>query len=1639
MPRRSRRREALGRAQPTAGVAAVALLMTGLMTAARPGWGAAATADAGWADTVRADLMKALTEDVLPESSSSCSAGAGETNATQEWPGASDESEWEPTFAGFEEQLFAGELSHDDADPRRSWKLRVGTGGNVYSFIGAFGEAMPPQVHDDAPWIDEVWQMVGVDTSLNDPANGNAYFVHQAGVYSREDDLDDKPFFSPLLASSCSSDSCEFAAWGQQAHVPTAFKSKLFYYTRFKDCGNGVVEATYLMHQFRLDDRNDHISYTNMPWGGVRPSVFKDFAIADAVDGTAQAVSSIPGWGCATSDCLPNLDTFGGYSLFAQDLPLDDTTFTMPQDDSGTSLSLVPSSSSACSESSGHTSNLGRTTLHLSLVTTITVAAGEAQELVFHNGRGGSMDVDGVHHWAWNGNTMYFFPTDADAAECNNLFHQGDTITVTLRQSDLTAEENLALAFVTGKDAPESFEGDDGWATDTSKRARVARMRFGMASSGPRDYLVWTVNIFPYLYPGQTLYSRQYAIASDFPGAQVSANDYVDEVRTGFVSDYSSTGRDVVLYAPAAGASFTALLGDSDTVTVADLTCTTQCSGATTPRGDWRPLFHITCGTESYVGHDPYHFDSPQADPEAARAWRCGTDAAVHPQWTLLGYFEEDACIGLQDAAMDFGACGPCEDDEFVHDSTCAACGDSCAGGCDDGTGRCQECAAGYFRVVESGLCVPCADSCSETEWEELGCQQGSEDQDRVCRSCSDNNCEGACADDTGVCDACASGTYRAGDECVACASVCTDDEWQELDCQEGAETQNRVCNSCASRNCAAGCSDSSGRCDACADGFYDDAGQDPPQGNCVQCSAAGCSDDEYQATLCTAASDNTCTVCNAACGGCSGDGAGACEVCAESFRDCGDGICVDNTCEAGESCEVGADCASGVCGEGVCQAPACNDGVMNGYETDVDCGGHQCDPCGNGSVCTSDEDCSDSSFCSASGTCGACDRACTACTDGGADACIECAPGYFRDGLACVLCSETNEVDGEEAIHCDDGRYELVSCQADGEESVDRVCADCDVSCADTCAPFTGVCYSCASGYFRDGDDCIMCSPACGPLEWMQFDCQDSSNEGAGASQDRVCAACGANNCAGTCADGTGVCDACETGFYREAGACVQCASRCGDGEWEVAACSESHDRQCASCEDNNCAGSCEDATGFCEDCASGFWRDGAACVSCSAPCGEAEYEVSPCGHQDQTDAENGEVAEGDRVCASCAANNCEGACADVTGTCDTCAEGYFRHEDLCVPCSPGCAINEFEVHACQADGDDEGQDRVCHSCGDNHCDGACSDGTGACTACVQGYVLTTTGICVPAADDDDGGDTDDVAGSESHNGSQHDDDDGETDDVGSESHGGSQHDHDGSESHDGSQHDGDGDTDDVVGSKSHNGSQHDDGGKDDVVGSESHDGSQHDDDGGTDDVFGSESGEGSQGGEDGEDDVDGEDDYGSFSDDSDTDGEQDGGYVVEGSFVLSGMSAAECKETSDAITLAGQAAFCAGFEQCTFQITQCAEVAAAGSSRFLRNLAAGDSVEIYFIVRINSDDAQSDAASILALVEAASSHSAFIAAIEDACSTCVGLVLDSASGQATRVDAVMSGSVRAAVCGVTLLPTMVLSLLGRRRMGWR
>jgi hypothetical protein len=88
-----------------------------------------------------------------------------------------------------------------------------------------------------------------------------------------------------------------------------------------------------------------------------------------------------------------------------------------------------------------------------------------------------------------------------------------------------------------------------------------------------------------------------------------------------------------------------------------------------------------------------------------------------------------------------------------------------------------------------------------------------------------------------------------------------------------------------------------------------------------------------------------------------------------EADTDCG-GKC-GSTCVEGQHCKREADCAEGLfCADGGrCTEPSCDDGLLNGNEIRVDCGGGRCRGCASGTACRAGVDCQ-SRVCSRDGTC---------------------------------------------------------------------------------------------------------------------------------------------------------------------------------------------------------------------------------------------------------------------------------------------------------------------------------------------------------------------------------------------------------------------------------------------------------------------------------------------------------------------------------------------------------------------------------------------------------------------------------------------------------------------------------------------
>jgi hypothetical protein len=125
-----------------------------------------------------------------------------------------------------------------------------------------------------------------------------------------------------------------------------------------------------------------------------------------------------------------------------------------------------------------------------------------------------------------------------------------------------------------------------------------------------------------------------------------------------------------------------------------------------------------------------------------------------------------------------------------------------------------------------------------------------------------------------------------------------------------------------------------------------------------------------------------------------------------ETDIDCGGTACLP--CGSLKACVKPTDCFSEVCTASVCQAPTCMDGLQNSQETGIDCGGPVCPPCSAGNDCAAPRDCA-SAVCKSPET-GEPDVCQTpSCTDGvqnGDETGVDCG-GSGDGGIACPPCAK--------------------------------------------------------------------------------------------------------------------------------------------------------------------------------------------------------------------------------------------------------------------------------------------------------------------------------------------------------------------------------------------------------------------------------------------------------------------------------------------------------------------------------------------------------------------------------------------------------------------------------------------------------
>ena len=270
------------------------------------------------------------------------------------------------------------------------------------------------------------------------------------------------------------------------------------------------------------------------------------------------------------------------------------------------------------------------------------------------------------------------------------------------------------------------------------------------------------------------------------------------------------------------------------------------------------------------------------------------------------------------------------------------------------------------------------------------------------------------------------------------------------MGCSGGADCQSESCQS--SKCVPASCTDSvkngdetdtdcGGSCAACADGKSCGVPKDCTSLDCLagSCKAASCNDQITNgAETATDCGGGICPPCASglACGHPTDCSSGVCtgSLCqlptdtdrvkngGETDTDCGGSDVAGNdgapACASGKMCLAATDCTSGVCKGDVCQAPTDTDGVQNGGETGVDCGGagkagsDGAPACAAGGGCLAATDCT-SLICNA-------------------DKCTASSPtdGVKNGGETSVDCGGAGTPGSDGAPACADGK----TCGVDGD-----------------------------------------------------------------------------------------------------------------------------------------------------------------------------------------------------------------------------------------------------------------------------------------------------------------------------------------------------------------------------------------------------------------------------------------------------------------------------------------------------------------------------------------------------------------------------------------------------------------------------
>ena len=443
-----------------------------------------------------------------------------------------------------------------------------------------------------------------------------------------------------------------------------------------------------------------------------------------------------------------------------------------------------------------------------------------------------------------------------------------------------------------------------------------------------------------------------------------------------------------------------------------------------------------------------------------------------------------------------------------------------------------------------------------------------------------------------------------------------------------------------------------------------------------------------------------------------------------ETDVDCG-GAC--QGCDTGQSCDNAADCYHGVCNaNNKCAAPACNDNVRNGGdylmnngETDVDCGGPCGATCGPMKSCDENGDCVGNQCTGMGGTCvpncqDQVQNNVETDVDCGGGTCGGCAVGEMcgNDDDNCVSTAYCDN--GTCAAKKDNGTVCGGNNQCTSAFCVDMVC--CNVACS-------GTCQSCSLAGNRG--TCSFVDAGTDPANECSGNGGADVCDGAGMCLEANGTSCsnGSECASGFCADGV-CCDQLCDGLCQ---ACSVAKTGGTNGTCGKVTANTDPNSECSGSLDCNGSGACEakltngSPCTVAGECSSNQCVDGVCCNNaCSGTCSACSAALKGSG----PDGTCGPIANNTDPQNECAgALDCNGASACESAQADgssctvagECSSGFCVDNVCCnTACSGTCqACSAAKIGAGGVNGTCD--DIENNTDPDNECAMAC-DGNGAC-----------------------------------------------------------------------------------------------------------------------------------------------------------------------------------------------------------------------------------------------------------------------------------------------------------------------------------